>query len=114
MCPKLPQAQPSQPSSRARTFCKTKTVQCVTDALPHKQIELHLLVEIRALERQRRGQALLGRCLRLSARLGARSVHLGRLARLARRSTLWCMLAVSAKLTTACPRLPICVALKTG
>jgi hypothetical protein len=75
-------------------------------ALPHKQIELHLLVELRALERQRRGNALLGRCLRLSARLSARSVHLGVNTRSARRSTLWGTLAVSAELTMACPMLP--------
>ncbi len=36
-----------------------------------------LLDKLRALERQRRGKALLGRCLRLGARLSARLVHLG-------------------------------------
>jgi len=36
-----------------------------------------LLDKLRALERQRRGNALLGRCLRLGARLSARLVHLG-------------------------------------
>jgi len=49
--------------------------------------------------RQRRGKAELGCRLRLGARLGARSVHLGRLARSARRGALCGMLAVSAKLT---------------
>jgi hypothetical protein len=49
-------------------------------ALLHKEHKLHLLVEIRALKRQRRGHALLGCCLRLSARLGAGSMHLGRTA----------------------------------
>ncbi len=47
-------------------------------AVLHKETELYLLVELRALERQRRGHALPGRCLRLGARLGARTVHLGR------------------------------------
>jgi len=103
-------------------------------ALPHKQHELHLLVELRALERQRGGQALLNRCLRLSTRLGTRLgarlgarlsaglsarlgtglMHLGRLARSARRGTLWGTLAVSAKLTTTCPMLLTCVAVCGG
>jgi hypothetical protein len=43
-----------------------------------------LLHKLRALERQRRGNALLGRCLRLGARLSARLVHLGTTAHSAR------------------------------
>jgi len=43
----------------------------------HAQPAARLLVKLRALERQRRGDALLGRCLRLGARLSARLVHLG-------------------------------------
>jgi len=82
---------------------RTKPRHCSTVTLPHKQHELHLLVALRALERQRRGQALLGRRLRLSARLSACLVHLGRLARSARRGTLWGTLAVSVELITACP-----------
>ncbi len=74
----------------------------------------HLLNELRALMRQRRGQALLGCRLCLSARLGARPVHLGRTARSARRGTLWATLAVSAKLTTTCPMLPSCMAVYRG
>ncbi len=43
----------------------------------HAQPAACLLDKLRALERQRRGNALLNRCLRLRARLSARLVHLG-------------------------------------
>ncbi len=43
----------------------------------HAQPAARLLVELRALERQRRGNALLGCCLRLGVRLNSTLVHLG-------------------------------------
>ena len=75
--------QPTQASSRARALRTTKPEQRSTAALLHRWTELHLLVELCALERQRRGQALLGCCLRL-ARLGMRLGHLGSTARSSR------------------------------
>ncbi len=90
------------------------SVDSVNGQVPHVHDAqaARLLVKLRALECQRRSNALLGCCLRLSARLGARFVHLGRNARSARRGTLWGTLAVSAKLTMTCPMLHICVASK--
>jgi len=76
----------------------------------HAQPVARLLVELRTHERQCRGKTLHGSC----ARLRARSVHLGRNARSARRGTLCHTLAVSAKLTMLCPMLITCVALNSS
>ncbi len=51
-----------------------------TALLLHMQQAARLLVKLKALERQRCGNALLSRCL-CRARLGARLVHLGKVAR---------------------------------
>ncbi len=67
-------ARPSQ-GSASLLRCRTNAMSCN---------ELHLLVELRSLMHQRRGKVPLGCRLRLSARLGARSVHLGMSARSAR------------------------------
>jgi len=50
----------------------------------HAQQAARLLDKLRALERQRCGNTLISRCLRLIARLGARLVHLGTTAQSAR------------------------------
>jgi hypothetical protein len=62
------------PVCRGNDLCKAGngTAKC-----PRARQAARLLHKLRALERQRCGNALLGRCLRLSARLGARLVHLG-------------------------------------
>jgi len=67
-------ARPSQGSA--------SLLRCRTDAMSCN--ELHLLVELRSLMHQRRGKVPLGCRLRLSARLGARLVHLGTSAQSAR------------------------------
>jgi len=51
-----------------------------TALLLHMQQAARLLNKLKALERQRCGNALLSRCL-CRARLGARLVHLGKVAR---------------------------------
>ncbi len=70
--------QPAQPLSDAYTLCKQSPGSGCTSAIPHSQHEQHLLVQLRALMRQRRGNALLGRRFCLTARLGARLVHLSK------------------------------------
>jgi len=59
-------------------------VQRTSHDAAHAQPAARLLVELRALERQRCGNALLGRYLRLGARLSPSLVHLGTTARSAR------------------------------
>jgi len=66
---------------------KSITWSCEKPSATHARPAARLLHKLRPLERQRRGQALLGRCLRLGARLGARLLHLGRLARSAAHGT---------------------------
>ncbi len=58
-----------------------KQAKAVNSQVPHRVRQAaRLLHKLRALERQRRGNALPGRCLRLGARISARLVHLGRAA----------------------------------
>jgi len=75
------------PRSFAHTVHQHRPGQCAADmpVAAHAQQAARLLVKLRALERQRRGDALLGRRLRLGARLSARLVHLGTSAQSARR-----------------------------
>ncbi len=59
-----------------------------TALLPHMQQAARLLVKLRALERQRCGNALLSRCL-CRARLGARLVHPGKVSRSGAHGARW-------------------------
>jgi len=100
------------------SFACSTVLKQVQPTAAHAQQAARLLGKLRAPMRQRLGQALLGCRLRLgarlsaclSARIGARSVHLGRKARSTRRDTLWGTLVVSAKLATTRPMPHKCVA----
>ncbi len=61
----------------SRTHLLQNQTQAVQPIAAHAQKAPRLLDQLRALKRQRRGDALLGRCLR-HARVGMRLVHLGR------------------------------------
>jgi len=56
-----------------------KRAQAVQPSASRAQLAARLLVELRALMRQRRGTALLGCCLHLIERFGACEQHLGTL-----------------------------------
>ncbi len=82
-------------------------VQRTSLSTAHAQPAARLLVELRALERQRCRNALLGCCLR-RARLGARLVHLGRSAQSAGHGTRWVnkLAFTMAELFSLCLMLP--------
>jgi len=64
---------------RRRTHSPQDQARAVQPTAARAQQAARLLGELRMLMRQRRGNALLGRCLRLGARHSACLVHLGQI-----------------------------------
>ncbi len=71
-----------------RSLLHTQITETGQGSTADTQHAARLLVKVRALERQRCGNVLLGCCLR-RARLGARLVHLGALTRSGAHGTRW-------------------------